>query len=232
MGILDGILGIGNLLLGGAQTASNYKAQKAANETNIKLQQRQQAWEEDMSNTAIQRRRADIEKAGGNPALAFTNGSEASTPVIAPARVEAPQYDSSAINSAMLLRGQLKLLAAQTKATEAEARVKNVSAKNAETWGEFNAETDAKRKAIDYDIIRNSAKDRIRKVGIDADMSAAQLSQFNRVTDSMVQRAVQDARAGQLNLEALENIAKVGGIEAGKASWLAKLIIDLIRVSK
>lgn len=110
----------------------NYDMQRQTNVKNVRLQREQQAWEEHMSGSAIQRRAADIEAAGGNRALAFTNGSEASTPVIAPAHVEAPRFDAPQINTAKLLNAmmfkanmqnvsaQTGLLNEQRRKTEAE----------------------------------------------------------------------------------------------------------------
>src|SRR5688572_23251590 len=84
----------------GIDAWASSSSQHKANRANIRLQREQQAWEQMMSNTAIQRRRTDIEKAGGNPALAFTGGGEASTPSVAPARVE-PTVRPGALSSGM-----------------------------------------------------------------------------------------------------------------------------------
>lgn len=73
-----------------------------------------------MSNTAVQRRALDIEKAGGNRALAFVNGSEASTPTISPARVEPTRFNSPNFGSALLMRQQADLLKSQAAKNSAD----------------------------------------------------------------------------------------------------------------
>lgn len=76
--------GIGGSLLGGLFGNS---AQAAANRTNIQLQQKQLDWEERMANSAYQRATTDMKAAGINPMLAVSQGG-ATTPSVAPARVE------------------------------------------------------------------------------------------------------------------------------------------------
>lgn len=178
-----------------------------------------------MSNSAVQRRADDIERAGGNRALAFTNGAEASTPTLSPARVEATRYDNPDLNSAIVMSQQLKLLRAQTKSTEADARVKNVEADIREGLKGQELQTRGNRFVEQYEW-----DDLKTKILRNTDVSsAAEAKRLRETVDSMVQRAKQDARSGQLNLEALENIAKVGGIEASKMKDILRLIIDLTR---
>jgi len=220
VGILDGILKVGGLLLGGWQTASNAHNQREANRTNVKLQREQQAWEAGMSNTAVQRRADDIEAAGGNRALAFTNGTEASTPTVAPAQVRPVENRIDGLTTAM----QLALMRAQVKSTEADARIKNVEADIREKLKGQEEGMRHNRLVEQYEwddlktmIMRSTASS-----------SATEAHRIRETVDAMIQRARQDARTGQLNLEALENIAKVGGIEAGKMKDIIKLILDLV----
>jgi len=63
-------------------------------------------------------------------------------------------------------------------------------------------------------------------------MSAAQLERFEKIWPSLVQIAKQQAEAGKIDLEALKNIATIGGVEAGKLQGLFKLLLDLYRTEK
>lgn len=93
--------------------------QRKANQVNVQEANKTRAFAERMRNTQWQSAVTDMEAAGINPALAYSQGGAAS-PGGAQARVES---ETEGIASAMQLRtqeGQLKLLTAQTDKVKAE----------------------------------------------------------------------------------------------------------------
>jgi len=86
------------LLSGVIAGGLNYAGARAQNKTNLKIAQRQMDFQERMSNTSYQRAVADLEAAGLNPMLAYTQGG-ASSPGGAgiPAQNELGGVSSSAI---------------------------------------------------------------------------------------------------------------------------------------
>lgn len=123
--------GIADIIGGNSAAAAARRGQESANRTNILLQQRQQGWEQMMSNTEVQRRKADLEAAGFNPMLSFTSGQAASTPSVAPAHVESTTSESSRIKQQSVQAGiasamqaaSLSVMQAQARKTNAEAAV-------------------------------------------------------------------------------------------------------------
>lgn len=235
MGLLSFIGDIGSSLIG-ANSA------KKANKTNIALQREQQDWEEEMSNSAMQRRADDLRKAGLNPVLA-AGGTGASTPSVAPAQVEATYKDKgnigNSLNSALMLKAQIANLNANTNtantgaALNAEkARQEKVTADNLERLGGFDYETGVKTRARQYDTLgtaQDIAKLDVEKKKIENDMSAKQLAQFEKIWPQLLQQATNQAKEGKLNVEALENIASIGGIEAGAAGKILGPIVDILK---
>lgn len=221
MAMMDAAFKIGDMWM--ASTA-----QHNANRLNIRLQRDQQRWEENMSNTAVQRRKNDILMAGGNPALAFTNGQEASTPTIAPARVEPTYRGGNDLNltAKMIAQAQVKNIEAQTIDTLASARSKKVQADLDESLIDLKKGWQANKYTEETE--QQDLKTKIMR-SLDIS-SAAEAKRTEGVVDKMIQMAAQQAERGKIDLEALRNIAAVGGIEAKAATPIIKLILDMFRL--
>lgn len=211
-----------------AGSAINAHSQHKANRTNIQLQREQQQWEQMMSNTAVTRHADDIEKAGGNRALAFVNGSQASTPSVAPARVDAVRYDTPNFGSAMLMAKQLKLLDAQTKDTEANARIKNVEADIREQIkpAETNQRLNKAIEEYEWDDIRT-------KILRNTDVSgAAEAKRLRESVDAIIAQTRQAAEKGDLEVKQLRNIVNLGGLAPEDKDSILRYLIDVLLRNK
>lgn len=132
--VIGGLLGgLGSMFGSMFGSSENASAVAQTNATNVQLQQQNQQFQENMSNTAYQRASADMTKAGLNPAMMFGSGGAASTPSTQPARIEAPQPGQGAIGAGRAVNDmvsnavQMKTI---DKMTEEIANLKTVEAKN------------------------------------------------------------------------------------------------------
>lgn len=210
-----------------------HSAQRA-NAKNIQLQREQQAWEERMSNTSVQRRRADVEKAGFNPLLAAM-GPGASTPSVSPATVEPTFRDTgntgARIQSAWMARTQKNLLQNQVLNVQADTANKNASARINNVEADIRErlqprELDLRGIRLSEEADRENLKTQLLQNTTAT--SAAVRDRQEKTLDAMIQMAQQQAETGKLNLAALQNVASMGGIEATQAAPILRILASLI----
>jgi len=114
-----------------ASAAANYFGQKEANKTNKAIADQQQAFQQEMSNTAYQRAVADMKQAGLNPMLAYSQGG-ATTPVGATTQVQ------NALGSGATGAQQAFQLALNARQNVADIKLKNEQAGAAGSQEDLN----------------------------------------------------------------------------------------------
>lgn len=117
MGLLGSVVGAVGSIAGGLIGS---QSQANANQANGQLQQQNQAWMKEMSDTAVQRRVADMKKAGINPLLSVGGASAgASTPSSSPATMQ-KTFDPTTIGALLTSVSNAKVAEAEKKRIESE----------------------------------------------------------------------------------------------------------------
>lgn len=218
------LLGLGGDILGSLFGGS---AQRESNRQNLKNAREQREWEAKMSNTAVQRRADDIEKAGFNRLLAAT-GAGASTPSVSPATNEPtfkPEWTKGGGAAALMLGEQLQNLRANTALTSAKAGQEQEVLEQMRRPG-VGAGKNRYQSAQDIEDLHKRLKydtDGIRK-----DMTAAQLKQFTDATEAVVQNIKQQAEKGKIELEQIKSVIEGFGLGAQAKATLLKSLMQII----
>ena len=117
-GLVDSAVGLFDYATG-TSTKRQYKYQK-------ELMKMQQSWQEKMSNTAVQRRVADMEKAGINPIMAVNGGGAAEMGSGGGGQIGMQSAPQTNILEALTTAQSLKKMQAETENIEADTENKKL----------------------------------------------------------------------------------------------------------
>lgn len=230
--VIGAVAPIAGAIIGGKQQE---KGIATANEANIALQREEQAFEERMSSTAVQRRVADLRAAGLNPALGYSG--EASSPSVSPARVESTKQGSlqtvATAFQARMMNMQLENMGLQNRVMAAnEANVQADTAVKAATASNLADQSHVIRSEMTK--IQNEIANLKNAGDIQLeDLKSKQLTnkQLEEMQPLLLEMQRLENKARALGLPALENMAAFEKGTEGLMPWF-RAIIELLRGRK
>lgn len=196
--------GVATTLVGGAMQAN---AQREANDTNEAIAKKNRQFQERMSNTAYQRASADMQAAGLNPMLAYSQGG-ASTPTGSSTTVQAEDAMGKSLTEAVGSALEARRLKKEIDAVDSQSKLNTAAEMTQKSQEQLNktnatlASEAVKTKELENDILKAQMPAIKAKTNLEAEKTKidTKMLQFDSILNRLGQGLgiVRDAKSAIL----------------------------------